>query len=145
MNATKAKCKEGITPISWFVVVWIVNATRHPLHIEAAAIVTYVCTCICTALLSWVTLAHLVPLSVIKRRPVHFILKTVKEKSMECHNYKPQPFTDTKRNGKQTKPNKRKSNKRTKSTKINSFFPKRGNCNAERTEKRNNKITPGKT
>ena len=32
------------------------------------------CTCICTALLSWITHAHLVPLSVTKRRPVHFIL-----------------------------------------------------------------------
>ena len=32
------------------------------------------CTCICTALLSWITLAHLVPLSVTKRCPVHFIL-----------------------------------------------------------------------
>ena len=29
-------------------------------------------TCICTALLSWITHAHLV--SVTKRRPVHFIL-----------------------------------------------------------------------
>ena len=49
------------------VVVRIFNATRHPRHKEAA-------TCICTALLSWITLAHLVPLSVTKRRPVHFIL-----------------------------------------------------------------------
>ena len=32
------------------------------------------CTCIYTALLSWITNAHLVPLSVTKRRPVHFIL-----------------------------------------------------------------------
>ena len=31
-------------------------------------------TCICTALLSWITHAHLVPLSVTKRRPVHFRL-----------------------------------------------------------------------
>ena len=34
-----------------------------------------------------------------------------------------------------------KSNKRTKSTKISSLFPKRGNCNAKRTEKHKNKIT----
>ena len=40
------------------------------------------CTCICTAMLSWIThthlvplsVTHLVPLSVTKRRPVHFIL-----------------------------------------------------------------------
>ena len=32
------------------------------------------CTSICTALLSWITHAHLVQLSVTKRRPVHFIL-----------------------------------------------------------------------
>ena len=44
----------------------------------------------------------------------------------------------------QTKPNKRKSNKRTKSTKISSLFPKRGNRNAKRTEKHKNKITQGK-
>ena len=53
------------------VVVRIFNATRHPRHIEAAAIVTCM---YCTALLSWLTHAHLVPLSVTKRRPVHFIL-----------------------------------------------------------------------
>ena len=34
---------------------------------------------------------------------------------------------------------------RTKSTKINSLFPKRGNRNAKRTEKHKNKITQGKT
>ena len=44
----------------------------------------------------------------------------------------------TKRKGKQTKPNKRRSNKRTESTKISSLFPKRGNRNAKRTEKHNN-------
>ena len=37
--------------------------------------------------------------------------------------------------GKQTNPNKRKLNKRTKNTKISSLFPKRGNRNAQRTEK----------
>ena len=38
-----------------------------------------------------------------------------------------------------------KSNKRTKSTKISSLFPKRGNRNAKRPEKHKNKITQGKT
>ena len=47
----------------------------------------------------------------------------VREKSRECQNHKPQPFPDTKRKRKQTKPNKRKSNKRTKSTKISALFP----------------------
>ena len=42
-------------------------------------------------------------------------------------------------------PNKHKSNKRTKSTKINSLFPKRGNRNAKGTEKHKNKMTQGKT
>ena len=68
----------------------------------------------------------------------------VREKSRECHNYKPQPFPDTKMKGKQTKPKKRKSNNRTKSTKISSRFPKRGNRNAKRTEKYKIKITQGK-
>ena len=49
----------------------IVSATRHPKHIEAAAIVVYM---YCTALLPWITHTHLVSLSVTKRRPVHFIL-----------------------------------------------------------------------
>ena len=57
--------------------------------------------------------------------------KRVREKSREYHNHKSQPFPDTKRKRKQTKPNKRKSNKR---TKISSLFPKRGNRNAKRTE-----------
>ena len=70
--------------------------------------------------------------------------KKVREKSMECHNHKPQPFPDNK-SKKQTKPNKRKSNKRTKSTKISFLFPKRGNRNAKRTEKHKNKITQCKT
>ena len=39
-----------------------------------------------------------------------------------------------KRKRKPTNPNKHKSNKRTKSTKSNSPFPKRGNRNAKRTE-----------
>ena len=59
--------------------------------------------------------------------------KKVREKSRECHNPKPQPFQDTKRRRTQTKPKKRKSNKRTKSTKISSLFPKRGNFNTKRT------------
>ena len=71
--------------------------------------------------------------------------KTVSEKSSECHNYKPQPFQDTKRKRKPTNPNKHKSNKRTKSTKISSLFPKQGNRNAKRTEKQKNKMTQGKT
>ena len=45
----------------------------------------------------------------------------------------------------QTKLSKRKSNKRTKSTKISSLFPKRGNRNAKRTEKYKKKITQDKT
>ena len=61
--------------------------------------------------------------------------KKVREKSRECTNHKPQPFPDTKRKRKQTKPKQRKSNKHTESTKIRSLFPKRGNRNTERTEK----------
>ena len=57
--------------------------------------------------------------------------KKVKKKSRECHNDKPQPFSDTKRKRKLTKSYKHKSNKRTKSTKLSSLFPKRGNCNAK--------------
>ena len=71
--------------------------------------------------------------------------KRVREKSNECHNYKPQPFPDPKRKRKPTNPNKHKSNKRTKSTKISSLFPKRGNRNTKRTKKHKNKMTHGKT
>ena len=70
---------------------------------------------------------------------------THKEKSRKCHNHKPLPFPDTNRKRKPTNPNKHKSNKRTKSTKINSLFPKRGNRNAKRTENHKNKMTQGKT
>ena len=38
-----------------------------------------------------------------------------------------------------------KPNKRTKSTKISSLFPKRGNRNTKRTEKHKHKMTHGKT
>ena len=71
--------------------------------------------------------------------------KTVREKSRECHNKKSQPFLDTKRKRKPTNPNKHKSNKRTKNTKISSLFPKRGNRNVKKTEKHKNKMTQGKT
>ena len=50
------------------------------------------------------------------------VLKKVREKSRECLNHKPQPIPDTKRKRKQTKPNKRKLNKRTKNN-ISSLFP----------------------
>ena len=71
--------------------------------------------------------------------------KNLRKKSRECHNHKPQSFPDTKRKQKQIKPNKSKSNKRTKSSRISCLFPKRDNCNAKRTEKHKNKITQGKT
>ena len=71
--------------------------------------------------------------------------KKVREKSREFHNHKPQPFPDTKRKTKPTNLNKHKSNKRTKSTKISSLFPKRGNRNTKRIEKHKNKMTHGKT
>ena len=71
--------------------------------------------------------------------------KKVREKSRECHNHKPQPFPGPKRNRKPANPNKHKPNKRTKSTKISSLFPKRGNRNTKRTEKHKNKMTHGKT
>ena len=65
----------------------------------------------------------------------NILKKKVKENS-RCRNHKPQPIPDTKRKRKQTKPNQR-----TKSTKISSLFPKRGNRNAKRTEKHKNQIT----
>ena len=71
--------------------------------------------------------------------------KKVREKSRECHNHKPQPFPDPKMKRKPTNLNKHKPNKRTKSTKISSLFPKRGNRNTKRTEKHKNNMTHGKT
>ena len=50
-----------------------------------------------------------------------------------------------KRKRKPTNLNKHKPNKRTKSTKISSLFPKRGNRNTKRTEKHKNKMTQKKT
>ena len=73
-----------------------------------------------------------------------FVLKKVREKSRECHNHKPQPFPDPKRKRKPTNLNMHKPNKRTKSTKISSLFPKRGNRNTKKTEKHKNKMTHGK-
>ena len=76
---------------------------------------------------------------------VSMIKKKVREKSRECHNHKPQPFPDPKRKRKPTNLNKHKPTKSTKSTKISSLFPKRGNRNTKRTEKHKNKMTHGKT
>ena len=100
----------------------------------------------------WATLPKFLPFhhSAVKHQQSLFFMylfnnKKGKKKSMECHNHKPQPFPDTKRKRKQTSPNKRKSNKRTKSIDISSLFPKRGNRNAKKTEKLKKKITQGKT
>ena len=71
--------------------------------------------------------------------------KKVREKPRECHNHKPKPFPDPKRKRKLTNLNKHKPNKRTKSTKISSLFPKRGNRNTKRTEKHKNTMTHRKT
>ena len=70
--------------------------------------------------------------------------KKVRENSRECHNHKPQPFPDIKRKRKQTKPNKRKLNKRTNSTNISSLFPREVITMLKRL-KNTNKITIGKT
>ena len=59
----------------------------------------------------------------------------MKENSREYHNHKTQPFLDTKRKRKPTKPNKHKSNKCRKTLRL-ALFPKRGNRNAKRTEKK---------
>ena len=80
-----------------------------------------------------------------KFRECHNHKKKVREKSRECHNHKLQPFPDPKRKRKPTNLNKHKPDKRTKSTKISSLFPKRGNRNTKRTEKHKNKMTHGKT
>ena len=81
----------------------------------------------------------------IRNKCPRIITKKIREKSMECHNHKPQPFLDPKRKRKPTNLNKHKPNKRTKSIKISSFFLKRGNHNTKRTEKHKNKMTHGKT
>ena len=76
--------------------------------------------------------------------------KKAREESREYHNRNHStppatPLPDTKRKREPTNPNKHKPNKRTKSTKISSLFPKRGNRNAKRTEKHMNKMKQDKT
>ena len=88
---------------------------------------------------------HLRAVNLAETSAVSMQKKKVRENSRERHNHKPQPFQDPKRKRKPTNLNKHKSNKRTKSTKISSLFPKRGNRNTKRTEKRKNKMTHGKT
>ena len=81
----------------------------------------------------------------VKKKACTRFKKKVREKSRECHNHKPQPFPDPKRKRKPTNLNKHKPNKRTKSTKISSLFPKPGNRNTKRTEKHKNKKTYNKS
>ena len=116
-----------------------------------SGVVLPVCTCICILQyihfeILWILYVDLNSWQDINAdgRCFHLSLKKVKETFMECHNHKPQPFPDTKRKRKQKKPNKRKSNKRTKSTNISFLFPKRCNRNAKRTAIHKNKITQGK-
>ena len=95
----------------------------------------------------WARNLYLGPFEITERirESVKFFQTKVREKSRECHNHEPQPFPDPKRKRKPTNLNKHKPNKRTKSTKISSLFPKRGNRNTKRTEKHKNKMTHGKT
>ena len=74
---------------------------------------------------------------------LHFSLKNGKRKVQGV----PQSQTAALRRHQEeeTNPNKHKPNKRTKSTKISSLFPKRGNRNIKRTEKHKNELTHGKT
>ena len=77
-----------------------------------------------------------------------FMSKRVREKSRECHNHKPQPFTDPERKRKTTNLNKHKPRTNAalrKALRLDSLFPKRGNRNTKRTEKHKNKMTHGKT
>ena len=74
-------------------------------------------------ILRWKYVLPSVTLPIPLRVAPTFIEKKVREKSRECHNHKSQPFQDTKRKSKLTNQNKRKSNKRTKSTKISYLFP----------------------
>ena len=93
----------------------------------------------------YLTYTHLCIKKVREKSRSATITKVVREQSREFHNHKPQPFPDIKRKRKPTNPNKHKSIKRLKSTKISSLFPKRGNRNAKRTEKHKNKMALGKT
>ena len=79
------------------------------------------------------------------KRPykARFIAK--KEKSPWSATITSRSPSQTRRGIGKTKPNKRKSNKRTKSTKISSLLPKRDNRNVKRTEKYKNKMTQDKT
>ena len=62
------------------------------------------------------------------------LLKEKKKKKKRSEKVQGVPQSQTaalpRQQQEQTKPNKRKSNKRTKSTKISSLFPKRGNRNS---------------
>ena len=70
-----------------------------------------------------------------------FALETKQAECLKKSKRKVQgvPQSQTAAQRKPTNPNKHKSNKRTKSTKISSLFSKRGNRNAKRTEKHKNK------
>ena len=113
-----------------FVCVEVLRPNQHMGSCRARSV--YLTTCLSIP-------GHCLPFCLIYDR------KKVREKSRECHNHKPQPFRDPKRKRKPTNLNKHKPNKRTKSTKISSLFPKRGNRNTKRTEKHKNKMTHGKT
>ena len=71
--------------------------------------------------------------------------KTSKRKVQEVPQSQTAALPSPKRKRKPTNLNKHKPNKRTKSTKVSSLFPKRGNRNTKRTEKHKNKMTHGKT
>ena len=92
---------------------------------------------------------------IVKQQTLHE--KNVWEKSRECHNHKkvkrkvqgvPQSQTAAlprPPENEETDKSKQPQGTRTKSTKISSLFPKRGNRNTKRTEKHKNKMTHGKT
>ena len=111
--------QEGVSSAANFITAYeSLNKTETPIF--------YSVMCSLSLKVTFLTFILQIP---IKETYTLFKKKKVTEKSR-----KPQFFLDTKRKRKQTKPNQRESNKRTKSTMISSLFPKRGNRNAKRTE-----------
>ena len=103
----------------WNYLLYILLRCGAKMQMETAAKV--LCACVCTAVLSWISQVRLDPLSLTKRLPVYLILNPGHKRSRECHNYKPQPFPDTRGRGnrktKKTTTKKKTKNKQTKKKK----------------------------
>ena len=123
---------KAVTPVSVLLIVALRVILRGDLFYVLSCVILFLCFFVLLALrLPRLEKRELILMCFVRLFHLRSFALSVSSSSWFLGNRSPSQTPK----GKQTNPNKRKLNKRTKNTKISSLFPKRGNRNAKRTEK----------